>query len=178
MGIQQSVNPSFRLSFVSSTGPENLSTVSPRVSEALMTVAHSDALLTPENMMKLLYAMDSPDTTDEESKGLLTELFGKRAELVLNGELKFEETGKQIARKIGFRPGELGIVMNGRVSGRLCSAAADAYEMLCQIIGPLGSNAFTATDFLTLAAYELTKRVLPINMALADVLKIGDEESR
>lgn len=80
-----------------------------------MTVAHSDAWLTPDNMMKLLEATQPTHSTSDELKGMLKSLFGKGAELVLDGELKFEEDGKRIARKLGFAPGDLGVVMNGRV---------------------------------------------------------------
>lgn len=80
-----------------------------------MTIAHSDAWTTPENMIKLVEAMDPTVTTSSEREGILKKLFGKQAELVLDGELKFEENGRAIARKLGFGPGDLGLVINGRV---------------------------------------------------------------
>ncbi|KAG9010570.1 hypothetical protein FRB93_003838 [Tulasnella sp. JGI-2019a] len=151
---------SFRLSFVYVPGSQSSASGPPRVSEALMTVAHSDAWLTPDNMMKLLEATQPTHSTAEELKGMLTGLFGKGAELVLNGELDFEEAGKRIAHKLGFAPGDLGIVMNGRV------------------IGPFGKDTFTAEDFLTLASYELSKRVLPVHMALKSAFKADGNENR
>ncbi|KAG8880608.1 hypothetical protein FRB97_000656 [Tulasnella sp. 331] len=150
---------SFRLSFVYVPGNEGSATGAPRVSEALMTVAHSEAWLTPDNMMKLLEATQPSLATTEQLKDMLKGLFGKGAELVLDGELKFEENGKRIARKLGFAPGDLGIVMNGRV------------------IGPFGKDAFTAEDFLTLASYELGKRVLPVHMALESAFKADSKEA-
>ena len=75
----------------------------------------------PSEANKLVNAMDPTATTPSDREGVLKQVFGKSAELVLSGELKFEENGRKIAKTLGFQPGDLGLVINGRVCATLVS---------------------------------------------------------
>ncbi|KAF8595370.1 hypothetical protein BDV93DRAFT_575405 [Ceratobasidium sp. AG-I] len=103
----------------------------------------------------------------KEVKGRVTDGTGADAQdgsgmLNINGRLtgitnegvdpaEFERTrvaGNAIAEAIGLKPGERGLIVNGRV------------------IGPLGNSDFVAADFPILASYEASKRVDPVVTAL------------
>ncbi|KAK7047284.1 killer toxin resistant protein [Paramarasmius palmivorus] len=64
---------------------------------------------------------------------------------------KYVEMGREILSEINVKPGEKGVVVNGRV------------------IAPLGTNDFHTDDFKALQSYELRKRVQPVMEALEDV---------
>ncbi len=56
-----------------------------------------------------------------------------------------------LVEAIGLTPGDSAFLLNGR------------------LVGPLGSTAFTATDFETLASYERSKRIVPVTAAITDL---------
>ncbi|KAG8807237.1 hypothetical protein FRC17_004564 [Serendipita sp. 399] len=64
--------------------------------------------------------------------------------------LNFCMSGQRLAREIGLRPGQMAIIVNGR------------------IIGPLPSGTFGKDDFPSLIAYERDRRVVPIVAALKE----------
>ncbi|KAL5480943.1 KRE5 [Sanghuangporus weigelae] len=64
---------------------------------------------------------------------------------------RYTLASRLFVRELGLAPGELGLVVNGR------------------IVGPIESNAFTAQDFATLEKYELRKRTEPVIEALTNV---------
>ncbi|KAG8781567.1 hypothetical protein FRC16_002834 [Serendipita sp. 398] len=59
-------------------------------------------------------------------------------------------SGQILAREIGLRPGQMGVIVNGR------------------IIGPLPAGAFSEVDFPPLIVYERDRRVTPIITALKE----------
>ncbi|KAJ8514563.1 hypothetical protein ONZ45_g7920 [Pleurotus djamor] len=64
----------------------------------------------------------------------------------------YVKVGKLISREIQLKPGEQGLLINGRV------------------LGPLAAGDFIAADFAALEKYEYTKRTEPVVNALADVV--------
>ncbi|EIW78230.1 glycosyltransferase family 24 protein [Coniophora puteana RWD-64-598 SS2] len=68
---------------------------------------------------------------------------------------------KLILRKLGLAPGDLAILVNGR------------------LVGPIApESGFVAEDFATLESYELKKRVERVEIALDDVLEQDSEKPR
>ncbi|KAL5522625.1 hypothetical protein ACEPAG_8642 [Sanghuangporus baumii] len=64
---------------------------------------------------------------------------------------RYTLASRLFVRELGLAPGELGLVVNGR------------------IVGPIDSYAFTAQDFATLEKYELRKRTGPVIEALTNL---------
>lgn len=67
---------------------------------------------------------------------------------------KFWETAQELAAQVGFKPGQRGLVVNGRIVGPI----------------PLSED-FVAGDFKQLLEYELSRRIEPV-LAAADALGI------
>lgn len=135
---------SFRLSFVHVPNPSN--PAPPKIAPALLDVMISNTRPSPEDIMYLISAIS---TDAEPAEDVLRKVRGDSGqELTIQQALQMVGKGKKLADKIGFKDGDIGIVVNGRV------------------VGPLPPSSFTASDFHTLASYEKNKRIAPIEEAL------------
>lgn len=67
--------------------------------------------------------------------------------------MKYFTSCQLVAREIGFKPGEQGLIVNGR------------------IIGPIRPGDIEADDFTALEEFELSKRVIPVVEALQGVVE-------
>ncbi|KAG8905722.1 hypothetical protein FRC01_008250, partial [Tulasnella sp. 417] len=144
---------SFRLSFVHV--PDSSNPAPPKVASALLDVLLSNPLPSSEDTMELITSLV---TDPEAAEDVLKKIRGDGKELTIQRALEIVANGKKLAEKIGFKEGDLGIIVNGRV------------------VGPLPPNAFAASDFHTLASYEKNKRVAPIEEALQLTLNEGEDE--
>ncbi len=79
--------------------------------------------------------------------------------------LKYCISGQLLAREIGLKPGQMGLLVNGRVSEPLALFGTDIF----QVVGPLEADAFRAVDFSPLLSYEKQRRVTPILEALKGI---------
>lgn len=144
---------SFRISFIHVPNPSN--PAPPKIAPALLDVLLSDSLPSLDSVM---YLISTLSTDSEAAEDVLRKVRGENSqELTIQRALEIVENGKKLAEKIGFKAGDLGIIVNGRV------------------VGPLPPSSFTASDFHTLASYEKNKRVAPIEEAL--VLTLDEENA-
>ncbi|KAG8997541.1 hypothetical protein FRB90_012486, partial [Tulasnella sp. 427] len=142
---------SFRLSFVHVPNPAD--TAPPKIAPALFGALISEPLASPDDIIELITSITS---SDEAAAAILSKIRGDGdGELTMEKALELMERGIKISQQIGFKQGDVGIIVNGRV------------------VGPLPPSSFTASDFHTLVSYEKNKRIAPINEALQLVL---DEE--
>jgi hypothetical protein len=70
-----------------------------------------------------------------------------------------------VAREISFKPGDIGLIVNGRVRLHWPNICFDP-DLNSQIIGPIPGGSFYADDIAALIAYEKQRRVVPLLEAL------------
>lgn len=73
---------------------------------------------------------------------------------------RYVAAGAAVAKELGLKPGEQGVLVNGRV------------------IGPIEVGGLLSADFGALVEYELRKRVVPVVEALRDVVPTTDSMDR
>lgn len=86
-----------------------------------MDLLLSDVKAKPTDVMDALEAI-AKDLSAEEPKmsadtqTLFKKLLGREHVMTADGTAALEKGGRMVAEKIGFKPGDTGIVINGRVS--------------------------------------------------------------
>ncbi|KAG9088588.1 hypothetical protein FS749_002047, partial [Ceratobasidium sp. UAMH 11750] len=155
----------YRLGYIHSTGTEPLahaSTSQPLVSSLLarLSASESYAQFPSSELAEILeeaknLASGDPDLYAQGSPGMVN-LNGRLTGVTTEGvdADEFKRTllaGNALAKAIELKPGERGLIINGR------------------FIGPLRGRDFVASDFETLASYEAAKRVSPVVTALTTV---------
>lgn len=64
-----------------------------------------------------MYLISTLSTDSEAAEDVLRKVRGENSqELTIQRALEIVENGKKLAEKIGFKAGDLGIIVNGRVS--------------------------------------------------------------
>ncbi|KAF9495097.1 glycosyltransferase family 24 protein [Pleurotus eryngii] len=131
------------------------------VSWLLSHLVASDRLskVTPGQLLRALnnYVTISGDAT-QAPLSQVKELVGvDAAEFDATAYAAYVKAGLLISRKVHLRPGQQGLVVNGRV------------------VGPLPGGEFLAPDFLALMKYEHKKRFGVVAAALREVLSIAPE---
>ncbi|KAG9126087.1 hypothetical protein FRC07_004930 [Ceratobasidium sp. 392] len=155
----------YRLGYIHSTGTKPLahpSTSQPLMSPLLarLSASESYAQFSPSEVAEILeeaksLASGDPNLYAQGSPGMVN-LNGRLTGVTTEGvdADEFQRTllaGNALAKTVGLKAGERGLIINGR------------------FIGPLRGSDFVAADFEALASYEASKRVLPVVTALESV---------
>ncbi|KAI0754012.1 glycosyltransferase family 24 protein [Daedaleopsis nitida] len=109
------------------------------------------SLSTPERLLKELNLADAAFAGSDAQETLRYDQLTTNE--IFTGEeyLKYLTACRLIVRQLELKPGDQGLVVNGRA------------------VGPIKPGEFLAEDFAALATYENRKRVLPVHEALLDV---------
>lgn len=131
------------------------------LSTLLFQLQQVDFFTGPEKLQRVLEEVEAAGTGAPKIEALMGDV--KTAGWSYPGHIeagKFWESARELAAKAGFKPGQRGLVVNGRV------------------VGPIPiSDAFGPEDFKQLLEYEWSRRIVPV-LSAADQLgvleKIGD----
>jgi len=114
------------------------------------------------------------------------EAFAKFTEGVMSDDVAPEEyadyvrSSRLVARGLQLSPGQLALVVNGRVSVSVENQCLDTsfswIPYLFQVVGPIEPGKFHAADFKALEDYEYRKRTEPIVKAMEDVAPLIAKE--
>lgn len=139
-----------------------------RTSHVLYLLSHSsEASPAPPEVLRLLGLLDSQEYGNAPIAELFKAASFDKAER--SAFSKYHVASRLVARELGFKAQEHGIVINGRVRTTLAAPCAWLIRNRAQVIGPIAPAAFEAADFVTLATYEFSKRVKPVVEALHEV---------
>ncbi|KAF7345254.1 hypothetical protein MSAN_01902000 [Mycena sanguinolenta] len=147
-----------RVSFVHNPGPGKDPTVRPPVSWLLSHLLAKNLLskVSPARLLAAL-GLGAPVSLDAGGAQIplakdddITDGVGLSGYSAEDYE-RFVRTSRLVARELQIAPGELGLVVNGRV------------------VGPIEAGDFGALDFKTLESYELRRRTAPVITALESV---------
>ena len=185
----QNVTSSFRLAYLHAPPPSivvGALSVARSPSTSLYTLTAKKALSssTPEDLLSVLDRV-SPNLKeriiDADAQAVLSEesilhrILNSVAEIDQNAYDKYIESSALLSKIIGLAPGEVALIINGRVRNffvlhHLCCLIAPG-----QVLGPIERDGFTALDFESLCAYELQRRVTPVINALHEMYQPLDE---
>ncbi|KAH7098401.1 UDP-glucose:glycoprotein glucosyltransferase-domain-containing protein, partial [Auriculariales sp. MPI-PUGE-AT-0066] len=143
--LQKEASPAFRVGFIHNavaTVTEGDDKV-PKASHMLLLEATAGGV-PPFEVLALLDILESRDYAHERVSALLR-ILDMAGRVTFN---RHHDACRLLARDLGFKEGEHGILVNGRV------------------IGPIEAGGFVAEDIVNLVSYEINKRIQPVVEAL------------
>ncbi|KAH7098875.1 UDP-glucose:glycoprotein glucosyltransferase-domain-containing protein [Auriculariales sp. MPI-PUGE-AT-0066] len=138
--LQKEASPAFRCTVTE--GDDKV----PKASHMLLLEATAGGV-PPFEVLALLDILESRDYAHERVSALLR-ILDMAGRVTFN---RHHDACRLLARDLGFKEGEHGILVNGRV------------------IGPIEAGGFVAEDIVNLVSYEINKRIKPVVEALTAV---------
>lgn len=124
------------------------------------------------SLKERIIGADAQAVLAEESS--LHGLLNSMVEIDQSAYSKHLEASALLSKTIGLAPGEMALIINGRVRDILIPSSM-SLRLAGQVLGPIERDGFTAPDFESLCAYELQRRVIPVMTALGETYPALDE---
>ena len=118
---------------------------------------------------------------DADAQAVLVEesglhrILNSMVEIDQNAYNKYIEASALLSKTIGLAPGEMALIINGRVRDISALHRLRCLRFAGQVVGPIEQDGLTALDFESLCAYELQRRVTPVMNALQETYHNLDE---